>query len=91
MPQAVLDIADASGDESPSRQDEPYRRAISGIYARLAATYVALTGDQPPRPSSLKGQAYASPADFRRDLVTVAQGLASEGNGALATGARLAV
>ncbi|WP_145199208.1 phosphoenolpyruvate carboxylase [Sphingobium sp. B2] len=89
VPQAVLDIADASGDESPSRQDEPYRRAISGIYARLVATYVALTGDQPPRPSSLKGQAYASPADFRRDLVTVAQGLASEGNGALATGGAL--
>src|SRR3546814_6136600 len=34
VPQAVLDLADASGDVSPSRQDEPYRRAISGIYAR---------------------------------------------------------
>ena len=89
VPQAVLDIADASGDTSPSRQDEPYRRALSGIYARLAATYATLTGGQPPRPSSLKGQAYASPADFRRDLVTVAQGLASEGNGALASGGAL--
>src|SRR3546814_7775430 len=39
VPQAVLDLADASGDVSPSRQDEPYRRAISGIYARLAATH----------------------------------------------------
>ncbi|MBV2149698.1 phosphoenolpyruvate carboxylase [Sphingobium sp. AS12] len=89
VPQAVLDIADASGDTSPSRQDEPYRRALSGIYARLAATYATLTGGQPPRPSGLKGQAYASPADFRRDLVTVAQGLASEGNGALASGGAL--
>jgi phosphoenolpyruvate carboxylase len=89
VPQAVLDLADASGDNSPSRQDEPYRRAISGIYARLAATYARLTGEQPPRPSGLKGEAYALPADFRRDLVTVAQGLASEGDGALSTGGAL--
>ena len=27
-----------SPDNSPHRQDEPYRRAISGLYARLAAT-----------------------------------------------------
>jgi len=37
----------------------------------------------------LKGEPYASPSDLRRDLVTVAQGLASEGNGALATGGAL--
>ena len=89
VPQAVLDLADASGDASPSRKDEPYRRALSGIYARLAATCTALTGGQPARPSSLKGDAYATPQEFRRDLVTVAQGLASEGDGALATGGAL--
>ena len=87
--QAVLDLAEASGDASPSRGDEPYRRAISGIYARLAATCTALTGAQPARPSALKGKAYATPQDFRRDLVTVAQGLASEGNGALSSGGAL--
>ncbi|MCI4590984.1 phosphoenolpyruvate carboxylase [Sphingobium sp. BYY-5] len=89
VPQAVLDLAEASGDASPSRKDEPYRRAISGIYARLAATCVALTGAQPARPSSLKGEAYGAPQELRRDLVTVAQGLASEGDGALATGGAL--
>src|SRR3546814_421511 len=89
VPQAVLDLADASGDVSPSRQDEPYRRAISGIYARLAATHRSLVGKAAPRTSALKGEPYASPADLRRDLVTVAQGLASEGNGALATGGAL--
>ncbi|MBH1992633.1 MAG: phosphoenolpyruvate carboxylase [Sphingomonadaceae bacterium] len=88
-PQSVLDLADASGDASPSRQDEPYRRALSGVYARLAATCVTLTGTPPARPSTLKGAPYDSPQDFRRDLVTVAQGLASEGNGALATGGAL--
>ena len=89
MPQAVLDLAEASGDNSPSRGDEPYRRALSGIYARLAATHRALVGKEPPRPSRLKGDPYALPGDLRRDLVTVAQGLASEGDGALATGGAL--
>ncbi|MBB6124163.1 phosphoenolpyruvate carboxylase [Sphingobium subterraneum] len=89
VPQAVLDLAEASGDTSPSRVDEPYRRAISGIYARLAATYRQRTGKTPPRPSALPGAPYDEPGAFRRDLVLVAQGLASEGNGALATGGAL--
>ncbi len=89
VPQAVLDLAPASGDASPSRQDEPYRRALSGIYARLATTYVALVGKAPPRPSMLKGEAYVHPADLRHDLVLIAQGLASEGDGALSTGGAL--
>lgn len=89
VPQPVLDLAEASGDYAASRLDEPYRRAISGIYARLAATYDARTGQAPPRPSTLKGEPYDSPADLRRDLVTLAQGLASEGDGALATGGAL--
>jgi phosphoenolpyruvate carboxylase len=32
--EAVLALADASGDDALSRSDEPYRRALSGIYAR---------------------------------------------------------
>src|SRR3712207_9489750 len=38
----VQALAAASPDTSPRRQDEPYRLAISGIYARLAATAAAL-------------------------------------------------
>src|SRR5690606_11003600 len=64
VPQPVLDLEQASGDDSPSRQDEPYRRAISGIYARLAATYAAHRGHAPPRPSTLSGDPYASPAEL---------------------------
>ncbi|CAN5365499.1 phosphoenolpyruvate carboxylase [soil metagenome] len=89
VPQAVLELADQSGDASASRHDEPYRRAISGIYARLSATYQALSGKLPPRPSVLSLPGYDGPGDFRRDLVTVAQGLASEGDGTLATGGAL--
>ncbi len=88
-PEGVLALADASGDASASRKDEPYRRALSGIYARLSATHEALTGAPPPRPSGLMGAAYTDTTELRTDLVTLAQGLASEGAGALATGGKL--
>ena len=89
-PEAVLALAEASGDSAPSRADEPYRRALSGIYARLAATHVKLVGEQPPRPSKLSGVPYSGPDALRKDLVTVASGLASDGDGALSSGGALA-
>ena len=89
-PEPVQALAEKSGDTAPSRADEPYRRALSGIYARLAATHIKLVGDQPPRPSSLSGQPYDGPDELRRDLVTVASGLASDGDGALSSGGALA-
>lgn len=89
VPQAVVDLAEASGDNSPSRADEPYRRAVSGIYARLCATYQTLVGKPPPRAATLSAEAYADAVELRRDLVVVALGLASEGQGALTTGGAL--
>ncbi|MGQ3066114.1 MAG: phosphoenolpyruvate carboxylase, partial [Sphingopyxis sp.] len=88
-PDAVLALAEASGDTSPSRADEPYRRALAGIYARLCATHIRLTGKQPPRPSMLSGEAYASPSELRHDLAVLANGLASDGAGILASGGAL--
>ncbi len=88
-PEAVLALAEVSGDSAPSRADEPYRRALSGIYARLAATHIKLVGDQPPRPSKLSGQPYDGPDALRKDLVTLASGLARDGDGALASGGAL--
>ncbi|MBK7163013.1 MAG: phosphoenolpyruvate carboxylase [Sphingomonadales bacterium] len=89
VPQAVLDLAEASGDLAASRADEPYRRALSGVYARLAATYVKIVGEAPPRPSRLAGKPYSSPDSFRRDLIAIASALASEGKGALSSGGAL--
>lgn len=88
-PQAVLDLADRSGDNATSRADEPYRRALSGIYARLCATHIALVGDTPPRPTSLAGEAYTCSDELRSDLVTLASALAAGGNGALSSGGAL--
>lgn len=74
---AVEALATASGDDAPSRRDEPFRRALSGIYARLAATHRALTGKDAPRPGRLRGEPYPDPQALRADLVTVARGLAA--------------
>lgn len=88
-PEEVMALAERSGDTAPSRADEPYRRALSGIYARLAATHVALIGDAPPRPSGLQGQPYSGPDELRADLIIVASGLAKDGDGALSSGGAL--
>ncbi|MCB1961534.1 MAG: phosphoenolpyruvate carboxylase, partial [Rhodocyclaceae bacterium] len=36
---ALHALAEQAADRSPHRADEPYRRALSGVYARLAASY----------------------------------------------------
>jgi phosphoenolpyruvate carboxylase len=85
---AVSALAEKSGDMAESRTDEPYRRALSGIYARLAATHLALTGKTAPRPGALKGERYPDPQAFRADLVTIARALRVGGE-ALASGGAL--
>jgi len=75
----VQALADRSGDDAESRSDEPYRRALSGIHARLAATYQRLTGHPAPRPGRLSGEPYAGPSDLRADLRALARGLAADG------------
>jgi phosphoenolpyruvate carboxylase len=85
----VQKLAEASGDTKPARSDEPYRRALSGCYARVAATYEQLTGQPPARRASLSGKPYPNPEELRTDLVTIAHSLAQSGAGLLATGGAL--
>lgn len=85
----VLALAEASHDDAPARADEPYRRALSGIYARISATYRTLTGKTPPRPTALDATPYARPEELRADLVTIARSLGRDG-GPLAGGGGLA-
>lgn len=79
-------LADASGDAGKARQDEPYRRAIAGVYARLAATFADVTGRQPPRRARFEGQAYESAEAFRRDLDVIQAALSADGDGGLGRG-----
>jgi phosphoenolpyruvate carboxylase len=81
---AVSRLADSAGDDSPARRDEPYRRALSGVYARLAATLRSTSGREPARPSRLEAQPYPGPEALREDLLRLAEGLAgTEADGAL--------
>jgi phosphoenolpyruvate carboxylase len=64
----LLALAELGKDTSPHRADEPYRRAIIGIYARLAATYQNVFGTAPSRPSGTQAPAYRGPDEFDGDL-----------------------
>ncbi|MDQ2734227.1 MAG: phosphoenolpyruvate carboxylase [Pseudomonadota bacterium] len=68
---ALHALADRSGDASPHREDEPYRRALIGIYARLAATLHALTGTEALRHAVAPSSPYASSAELLVDLRTI--------------------
>jgi phosphoenolpyruvate carboxylase len=79
-------LAERSPDPSPHRRDEPYRRAISGIYARLDATAAALGLRVPHRVSVGAGEPYAAPGALREDLDTIDASLRAGGNALLADG-----
>ena len=82
-------LAEAGHDASPARSDEPYRRAMTGIYSRLAATYQTIVRRGPPRAPAGAAEAYATPRELRADLRTIAKALAAGGGGALASGGAL--
>ena len=73
----LLSLADNSGDDSPHRSDEPYRRALVGVYARLAATAQALTGQDLARRSTVAAPAYQAPRELSADLAVIAASLAA--------------
>ena len=79
-------LADASGDHAPSRADEPYRRALTGIYARTAASYAALVGADPPLAGRVPGAAYPHVTALLADLETVAASLEAHGGRAMREG-----
>jgi phosphoenolpyruvate carboxylase len=74
---AMAALADASPDKNPHREDEPYRRALVGMYARLAATLQDLTGTEALRHAVPPQNAYTSPAQFLADLGVIAASLQS--------------
>ncbi|MGL4409435.1 phosphoenolpyruvate carboxylase [Zoogloea sp.] len=83
---ALLRLAEASPDGSPHRSDEPYRRALTGIYSRLAATYAQLLGHQPPRHAVAPAAPYASAEELSAALEIVHRSLTANGLGSLGRG-----
>ncbi len=82
---ALDELAASSGDDSPHRDDEPYRRAMRGIAARTGATMVALTGAKPGLPPPAAAKPYASSAELLGELRIVIASLEERHGAALAT------
>ena len=85
---ALAELAERSPDHSPHRADEPYRRALTGIYARLAATAKTLDQHEALRHALGEAQPYADSAELRGELKILAESLAQHG-AALIAGGRL--
>ena len=78
-------LADRSPDTNEHRKDEPYRRALIGVYARLAATLTDLTGGEAARHAVAPQNAYLTPQEFLADLRTIQASLLANHGAALAT------
>jgi len=87
---ALRALAEASQDHNPHREDEYYRRALIGIYARLAATLHALTGTEALRHAAAPSVPYDGAGAFHRDLLVIQHSLEGHAGEAMGYG-RLAL
>ena len=82
---AMQVLALSSPDTNSHRQDEPYRRALTAVYARLAATLTQLTGGREAMRHAVVAQnPYGSAAEFLQDLQTIDASLSRHNGEALA-------
>ena len=86
---ALQALADNSTDTSPHRSDEPYRRALIGMYARLAATARALGATNILRKEVGHAAAYFDATEFSADLQVLIESLDAN-HGAILAHPRLA-
>ncbi|MCP3458884.1 MULTISPECIES: phosphoenolpyruvate carboxylase [unclassified Bradyrhizobium] len=78
-------LAERSPDTSPHRSGEPYRLAVSGIYARLTATAEKLQVEITRRPVG-KGAPYESVRELQADLDVLHRSLISNNARVIARG-----
>ncbi len=79
-------LADRAGDSSLTRSDEPYRRAITGMYSRLAKTARELDHVIALRQPIADAPAYESVDEFAADLHVIAASLKATGGAIIARG-----
>ncbi|MEP7203805.1 MAG: phosphoenolpyruvate carboxylase, partial [Ilumatobacteraceae bacterium] len=87
----VQRLADAAADSSPYRLDEPYRQALRGMHARLAATAQKLIGRVPGNPPIGERPPYDTPSALLADLDVIDTALHQHGAHAVANGRLVAL
>ncbi|HEY4067960.1 MAG TPA: phosphoenolpyruvate carboxylase [Burkholderiaceae bacterium] len=80
----MLALAASSPDHSVHREDEPYRRALIGMYARLAATLHEFTGTEALRHAVPPQNPYRTAEQFLADLQVIDRSLGAHNAQALA-------
>jgi len=83
---SLNELAARSPDRSAFRRYEPYRRAITGIHARLAATARALDHADPAQAPVGSATSYADSNELLADLAIVGNSLIANGSALLANG-----
>jgi phosphoenolpyruvate carboxylase len=78
-------LAERSPDKSPHRSGEPYRLAVSGIYARLTATAARLDVETTRAPVG-EAAPYADAAELKADLDVIHRSLISNNSRVIARG-----
>jgi phosphoenolpyruvate carboxylase len=74
----------AGACNEPARLDEPYRRALRVVHARLTATGQGILDRIPPHTLDLGMDAYQTPAEVRADLDIIDASLRANGSSLLA-------
>jgi len=74
----LLALAERSPDRNVQRQDEPYRRALTGIYARLAASLKELSGAEAVRHAVAPQNPYRNAQELLADLRVIESSLQSQ-------------
>ncbi len=82
--EAMKALAARSPDQGVHRTDEPYRRALIGMYARLAATLEQLTGTEALRHAVAPQNPYPDADSFLADLQVIDASLSTHHAQALA-------
>jgi phosphoenolpyruvate carboxylase len=78
---ALRELSEKSVDPSRHWEEEPYRLALTGIDARLKATFASLQGE-----ADDKAPAYDSPNQFSTDLDVIHHSLVANGSEVLTRG-----
>jgi len=83
---ALKALAASNAHSSVHQMDEPYRRALTTCYSRLAATRKVLLGRAPVLAPRWAAEPYVTPEEFEADLKVMVESLRANGDGDLADG-----